>query len=58
MTPEEEKLNEGCYLSSGWLEDLLEAIDKKEQEPCMGDNYPYYEARGMRLALEEIMNHI
>lgn len=58
MTTEEEKLNEGCYLSSGWLEDLLEAIEKKERETHMGDNYPYYEARGMRLALEEIMNHI
>ena len=51
MTPEEEKLNEGCYLSSGWLE-------KKERETHMGDNNQYYEASGMRLALEEIMNHI
>lgn len=58
MTEEEERKNKGCYLSEGWLEDLLEAIQKKESEPCMGDNYPYYEARGMRLALEEIMNHI
>lgn len=58
MTEEEKEKNKGCYLSEGWLEDLLEAIQKKENEPCMGDNYPYYEARGMRLALEEILTHI
>lgn len=58
MTPDEERINNGCYLSEGWLEDLYKAIEKKERETHMGDNYPYYEAKGMRLALEEIMNHI
>lgn len=58
MTEEEARINEGCYLSSGWLEDLYQAINQKEREVHLGDNNQVYIAEGMRLALSEIMNHI
>lgn len=58
MTDIEIKLNEGVFLTEGWLEDLLEAIEREESKVSMNSNDPKIRAEGMRMALEEIKNHI
>ena len=58
MTQEEIELNEGVFLSGGWLEDLLKAIEREELKVSMSGNEPKVRAEGMRMALEEIKNHI
>lgn len=52
------RLDDGAYLSSGWLSDLLEAIDKEEHTVSMNGRQPQLRAEGMRMALEVIMDHI
>ena len=52
------RLDDGAYLSSGWLSDLLEAIDKEEHTESMNGRQPQLRAEGMRMALEVIMDHI
>ena len=51
-------LDEGVYLSAGWLSDILEAIDKEERSVSMNGQQPQLRAEGMRMALEIINDHI
>ena len=51
-------LDEGVYLSAGWLSDILEAIDKEERIVSMNSQQPQLRAEGMRMALEIIKDHI
>ena len=51
-------LDEGVYLSAGWLSDILEAIDKEERSVSMNGQQPQLRAEGMRMALEIIKDHI
>ena len=58
MNKEEEKLNDGVFLTAGWLEDFLSEIDKQESTISMNGNWPQERAIGMRIALDIIKNHI
>lgn len=58
MTDEEKKLNEGVFLTAGWLEDFLDEIEKQEHIVSMNSNYPSWIAEGMKKGLELIKNHI
>ncbi|MBP5777461.1 MAG: hypothetical protein J6W56_07895 [Prevotella sp.] len=51
-------LDEGVYLTAGWLSDMLEAIDKEERGVSMNGQQPQLRAEGMRMALEIIKDHI
>jgi hypothetical protein len=51
-------LDEGVYLSVGWLSDILEGIDKEERSVSMNGQQPQLRAEGMRMALEIIKDHI
>ena len=51
-------LDEGVYLSAGWLSDILEGIDKEERSVSMNGQQPQLRTEGMRMALEIIKDHI
>ena len=51
-------LDEGVYLSAGWLSDILEGIDKEERSVSLNGQQPQLRTEGMRMALEIIKDHI
>ena len=51
-------LDEGVYLSAGWLSDILEGIDQEERSVSMNGQQPQLRTEGMRMALEIIKDHI
>ena len=58
MSEDDKKLNEGVFLTAGWLEDLYDAIRIEDKTVCTNGRDHQIMAEGMRKALEIIKDHI